>query len=401
MPTLRKSKGNRWMARVIMDGKQVACKMFPAGKKYGPEWRAAKQWEEEQRKALKASAYNFQKQKIAYKKTEMLLQEEEKARQKAQTQIDLEKLFSWGDTYLEHAKRTVTHQTYVGKQLVMRDFFAFCNKQKILSVEDITTAKCYTFLSKINDTRGGHVANMYRRNMLAAWTWGMDFVEDFPQIRSPIQKIKNFIVEKKDRYVPSDEDIVKVFDVAKGQDLVILFMLYFTGARKGEVFRLMWDDIDLTNQTIRLKDNKAGNGQGRVRWIHMHPNLVQALMWWEKVRPCKVNNVFMQTHSKSCMGDAFKHRKHFMKRLCSKAGVQPFGFHAIRHKAAAVTFMESGLNAAQTLMGHYRATTTDIYTKSAGLYSDQSDILCALGSSEIGQETSRLLKNNVIFGEGR
>ena len=54
MPTLRPKKGNRWMARVVIDGKQVACKMFPPGKKHGPEWRAAKEWEEEQRKLAEA-----------------------------------------------------------------------------------------------------------------------------------------------------------------------------------------------------------------------------------------------------------------------------------------------------------------------------------------------------------
>ena len=46
MPTLMKKYGNAWQARVYADGKQVASKMFPPGKKGCPEWRAAKQWEE-------------------------------------------------------------------------------------------------------------------------------------------------------------------------------------------------------------------------------------------------------------------------------------------------------------------------------------------------------------------
>ena len=71
---------------------------------------------------------------------------------------------------------------------------------------------------------------------------------------------------------------------------------------------------------------------------------------------------------------------------------KPFGFHSIRHKSAAITFMSSGLNAAQVLMGHYRATATDRYTKSAGLYTDQSEILSALGDSGIGQVVEDRLK---------
>ena len=61
-----------------------------------------------------------------------------------------------------------------------------------------------------------------------------------------------------------------------------------------------------------------------------------------------------------------------MPRLC---GVKPFGFHALRHKSASITFVVGGLSAAQSLMGHYRATTTDRYVRSAGLYGDQTVIL--------------------------
>lgn len=42
MPTLRPDKGGRWLARVVLGGKQIACKMFPPGRKFGPQWRAAK-----------------------------------------------------------------------------------------------------------------------------------------------------------------------------------------------------------------------------------------------------------------------------------------------------------------------------------------------------------------------
>lgn len=72
--------------------------------------------------------------------------------------------------------------------------------------------------------------------------------------------------------------------------------------------------------------------------------------------------------------------------------VKPFGFHAMRHKAAAITFIVGSLSAAQTLMGHYRAFTTGIYVRSAGLYGDQSVITSALGESGIGHAASQLLE---------
>lgn len=218
MPTLRPDKGGRWLARVVLDGRQIACKMFPPGKKFGPQWRAAKKWEEEQ---------------LA------------KAIQEQEIRTDLERLMAWGNDYLSHAQRTMSHKTYVEKQLVMREFFDFCGKAGITALEDISPSRAYRFLTRIYVARGGNVANKYRKNLLAAWTWGLDFVEDFPQITAPFRKIPPFAVPRSERYVPPEEDIIKVLHQARGQDLIMLLTLFYTGARRGEVFRLTWQDVNL------------------------------------------------------------------------------------------------------------------------------------------------------------
>lgn len=367
MPTLRKDKGNCWMARVVMHGRQVACKMFPPGKKHGPEWRAAKEWEEEHRNRAVVAL---------------------------QTPSALERLLGWGEAYLAHAQRTMTPGTHAEKELVMRCFFTFCRNEGVRGLEDITPAKAYVYLAGLNDSKGGNVANKHRKNLMAAWAWGLDFVEDFPQIVSPFGKVRPFQAQKTPRYVPPEEDVVKVLEKAAGQDLVMLLAFYFTGARRGEVFRLTWQDVDLDAGRIRLTDHKAGNGQRRERWLQMHPELIKALSWWREARPCKVDNVFMQVHCDTTLGQPFAFRRHFMDNLCAKANVKPFGFHAIRHKSAAITFEASGLNSAQILMGHYRATTTDTYVASAGLYMDQGAIVAALGNSGIGQIVGDLMKKS-------
>lgn len=70
--------------------------------------------------------------------------------------------------------------------------------------------------------------------------------------------------------------------------------------------------------------------------------------------------------------------------------MRPFGFHSISHKAASITFNAGGLNAAQQLMGHSRATTTDIYVRSAGLYANKQLFVNAPGESGIGMAADSL-----------
>lgn len=372
MPTLRKDRGNVWLARVIINGETVDSRFFPAGRKKGPEWMAARKWEIQRKKEIL-----------------------EKINQDRRILSGFEQLLDWGEKYLAHVEKTMRRQTLVEKQTVMRDFFSFCKENNISGFEKITKPILVTWLSEVADERGPDRANRYRKNLLAAWHWGIDSVEGFPQDFPILERIKPFQVDSEERYVPPEEDVIKVLQVASGQDLVMLLTFYYTGARRGEVFRLVWSDVDLKGGKIRLVDHKGGSGKKRVRWISMHPTLVDALRWWEEVRPCKVENVFMRLENDTALGKPYTQRLKFLSVLCARAGVRPFGFHAIRHKAASIAFMEGGLNAAQQLMGHSRATTTDIYIRSAGLYSGQEMIVDALGNSAIGQAADKLLENKM------
>jgi len=81
MPTLMKKFDNQWQGRVYANGKQVASKLFPKGKKGGPEWRAAKQWEEEEKQKHLAGVTILS---------------------------DFERLLQWGELFLEHTARTTS-----------------------------------------------------------------------------------------------------------------------------------------------------------------------------------------------------------------------------------------------------------------------------------------------------
>lgn len=293
---------------------------------------------------------------------------------------------------MAHAEKSMSKQTFKEKKAVLKSFLAYCRKADSTSLEKMDKPLIYQYLAAIANERGPARANVYRKNLLAGWSWGRLAVKGFPRGESPLSLVKPFPVDEKERYVPPEEDVVKVMEQASGQDLVMLMVFYYTGARRGEVFRLVWDDVDFAARRLRLVDHKGDGGAKRVRWSPIHPELDKALRWWRDVRPCAVDNVFMQIHCKATFGQPFSQRSKLMGTLCDRAKVKPFGFHAMRHKAAAIIFERGGLCAAQSLMGHSRATTTDRYVRSAGLYGDQSVIVAALGESSIGQQIGEIFE---------
>ena len=172
----------------------------------------------------------------------------------------------------------------------------------------------------------------------------------------------------------------------------MLMVFYYTAARAGEVFRLIWSDINFETQMIKLQDRKTKGGKVRQRWLPMHRDLADALAWWRDNRQCEVDNVFFQEQNDTCMGKPFAHRSHFLPNLCQRAGVKKFTFHAIRHLAASKTFLSSGVNGASILLGHYNKNTTERYLKSAGLYGPNTEIVNALREDVVGEVSHSLFE---------
>ena len=209
MPTQIKARGNAWLARVTINGEEVDSKIFPPGRKKGPEWMEARQWE-------------------IKRKTEILNAQ----KRRTQTLTGLELLLAWGEKYLAHAEQTMSHKTFVEKKTVMTRFFKFCKEQSISCFEDITKPVLLQWLEELRLERSADRANRYRKNLLAARNWGMDAIQGFPQDYPLLERIKSYPVEVRDRYVPPEEDIIKVLQVAQGQELVMMLTFYYTGARR-------------------------------------------------------------------------------------------------------------------------------------------------------------------------
>ena len=279
-------------------------------------------------------------------------------------------LIDWAQAYLDTAKARFSNKTYDEKRSMFRRFFK--KVSPALSVSDLELADVMAYIIEQKEERSGNAANKDRKNLVAAWNWGMKYMKEplpgpnpclvdrMPEVRHP-------------RYVPSEDDFWKVYEIAEGQDKVMLLTFLHLAARRGEIFRLTWSDVDFASNRVCLWTRKRTSGTNEFDWLPMTTELRKSLRWWWEHRLikdhthvflCLDKTEFTREHS----GKPFKYRLHFMHNLCDRAGVKHFGFHAIRHLTASILY-KLGYEVAviQTILRHKSPSTTERYLKSIGL----------------------------------
>jgi integrase len=241
-----------------------------------------------------------------------------------------------------------------------------------LPVSQLKPADVMAYIIKQKEERSGYAANKDRKNLVAAWNWGMKYMK-MPLPGPNPCLVDRMPEERQPRYVPSEEDFWKVYGVAEGQDQVMLLAFLHLAARRGEIFRLTWSDIDFRNNRIRLWTRKRTDGSYEYDWLPMTQELRKSMLWWWEHRPIKDQaHVFLSLDETDCnrehYGKPFQYRQQFMRNICKKAKVKRFGFHSIRHPSASMLY-RFGYEVAviQAILRHKSPATTERYLKSIGM----------------------------------
>jgi len=276
-------------------------------------------------------------------------------------------LHEWATMYLAFSKTKFDDKTFREKRDVFKRFFAVISPD--IAVERFAPKHALAYLQVQAEKRSGNALNKERKNFVAAWNWAMKFHE-FPP--NPFIKVEPFDEERKPRYVPPEDDFWAVYEVAEGQDKVMLFAYLHLAARRSELFRLTWQDVDFINGRVRLSTRKRRDGSLAHDWIPMTSELRSKLLGWWESRTVKSEHVFVclddTAFTRDYFGKPFQKRQHLMDRLCKRAGVKPFGMHALRHLTA-TTLYHAGQPVAviQSILRHMSPATTERYLKSLGL----------------------------------
>jgi integrase len=126
---------------------------------------------------------------------------------------------------------------------------------------------------------------------------------------------------------------------------------------------------------IRLWTRKRRGGQLESDWLPMPSGLRVGLLRWLEFRmklPVRNDYVFINVNEKEAHRDyyldRFHYRNAFMKKMCDKIGITPFGYHAIRHFTASHLYAKGHpISVIQTILRHMHPTTTAGYLRTFGL----------------------------------
>jgi integrase len=269
------------------------------------------------------------------------------------TPLESSKLIEWATKYLEYAETKFTEKTFKEKKVVFKRFFK--NIDPSLSVDRLEPVQVLNHLRKQAKARSGYAANKDRKNLMAAWNWGIKYLK----LPSPNPCLtERFPENRRTRYVPPESDFWKVYEVTQGQDRVMLLAYLHLAARRGELYRLRWEDVDFDNQRVRIGTRKRWGGSLEYDWLPMTDELFDAMI----VHRQSANNEWVFPNSKS--GDPFTSRQMKMHKLCTLAGVKYFGLHAVRHLTASILAQEDvPMVTIQRILRHKNLTTTEKYIR--------------------------------------
>lgn len=127
-----------------------------------------------------------------------------------------------------------------------------------------------------------------------------------------------------------------------------------TGMRRGEVFDLLWADVDFDRATITIR--AAISKSNRTRYIPMSPIALETLKNWRGQQEDAALSARLFTNSK---GERFDNTNKAWRSLLNDAGIAQFRWHDMRHDFASKLVMNGvPLNTVRELCGHTDMNTT-------------------------------------------
>jgi integrase len=274
---------------------------------------------------------------------------EEKKKKKVPTLNEVwAKYLPWAK---EHKKTWITDEFNFKKHLEPR----FCNKH-LDAITPIDIERMKAEMKKSTNHHGKsytkatikHQLVLLKRLFNLAHRWGL-YAGENPMVRVEVPKLDNGRTE----FMQDDEvsRLLKILETwpCRVSAAFVKFTL-LTGMRRGELFKLTWDDVDFERGMVTLREPKGGKTQT----IPISPSALDVL------KSLEVTSPFLFPGKDGQQRTDFKGPWLRMRKAAGLPG--NFRFHGLRHHFAS-TLVSAGydLLVVQKLLTHKDSRTTQRY----------------------------------------
>ena len=232
---------------------------------------------------------------------------------------------------------------------------------------DVTASQIKAFiLSQSSPTK----INRTREELHALFAYCQEFFGLTQNLAAAVPK--SVVEKRKAQYVPTEEEVARLWLDCNRWDRNFLTAFLHTGGRKSEVLRWKFsEDINFEINVVRLVTKRGSTREEVERWIPMSEALRSALEDQWQTRLNTSDYVFQRRSPESeNYGDRYGDRKHFVKKLSvSVLGKdKAFGYRGLRRffSAHLADKHKQSRPALQTLLGHSSKRATEDYIFSFG-----------------------------------
>lgn len=258
--------------------------------------------------------------------------------------------------YLRYSERfsqkTIQKKTYLCRRILAE----FGNG---IDLESITPEMVQSFLDARAASKSSNASNEDRKHLLAMFNFSQKILGIS---HNPMAFIRPRPHDVAPQYTPHEAEVTRLLDAATPEERNFLTCYLATGARRSEIFRLTWEDVNFESGTIRLGTRKTRDGSMKYRTLPMNTQLKKTLLdMFLDLPDQRAKSIYVFTNP--ITGDPYVVRRRFIKGLCKRAGIPPFGFHALRRYVASILSDKHKISskAIQTVLGHESQATTERY----------------------------------------
>lgn len=275
--------------------------------------------------------------KAEAKKAEAEAYQEADYRQRHPKESEVLTLFEAINQRLDHIKsrKSTTYYNENRRYLkLLRD------KIGDIPLTDVSKNDIETLLLESSDRLGIDRRGHYTVNaMIRCYKALFNFIGDY----NPCKKIEFYPIDKKVKFIPSNEMIQSVLNICTLEQKNLINFILETGARINEVLNLKGQDIQ--NTSVILYTRKSYNSNRIPRKVPK-PTFIEGKVYLPDERVFKEWSEYPK----------------FLNRKVRELKQHPWGFHSLRHRRASLWSKEGKpIFEIMSLLGHSTIETTQIY----------------------------------------